>query len=71
MGRLVLRLTYITNLQVVQNTYIMTMNNTIQMLLARWLRRLDSLCEVLGSILLSSNFLLVKNMYKTIDNSEE
>ena len=65
-GRLVLCRTYVTNLQVVQNTYIITMNCIVPMLLAQWLRLLDTLCEVLGSILPSSNFSLVKNMYKTI-----
>jgi hypothetical protein len=65
-GQLVLRWTYVTNLQVEQNTYITTMDCLVPTLLAQWLSQLDTLCEVLGSILPPSKFLLVKNMYETI-----
>ena len=38
----------------------------ISTLLAQWLRRLETLCEVMGSIPHRIKFFLFKNMYKTI-----
>jgi hypothetical protein len=58
-GPLVLRLMHVNNLQVTKlNVYC----NTVLLLLAQWLRLLDSICEVLGSI---GNFLLSRTCAKT------
>ena len=65
-GRLVLRRKYVTNLQVKQNIYNITLDIMISTLLAQWLRQRDTLCEVMGSIPHQNKFFLFKNMYKTI-----
>jgi hypothetical protein len=62
-GRLVLRWTYITNLQVWNVEVILV----VLKLLAQWLRRQDAMYSILGLILHLGNFLLFWNVQRHIN----